>query len=94
MDIGENGSQAGVYRFLTVGKGISLEDAAKHHPEPVEGNLIRVPVELGDGARRLFRWLLNKHLSAAETERLYRKWTGEKGRAVVGSVIGAFVMNA
>jgi len=88
VEIGGNGVAPGVFRYLTVGKGVTLEDARQHVPEAAPGDLVRMPVSLDEGGRRLLRWLLNKHLSAAETDRLYRKWLKEKGRAVLGSVIG------
>ncbi|RMG61222.1 MAG: hypothetical protein D6713_00850 [Deltaproteobacteria bacterium] len=75
-------------RYLTAGRGASLEEAREAAPSACPGDVVPVPLRLEGGARRRFRWLLNRVLSELETERLYRKWKREKGRAVMGAVMG------
>ncbi len=75
-------------RYLTAGKGIPLEEAKIINPSARPGDIVPVPLRLEGGAKRRFRWLLNRNLAELETERLYRKWKREKGRAVMGAVMG------
>lgn len=81
-----NGSAMRVVRYRKVDKWFPLEEALQHSPNAGMGELVAVPLSLEDGARRKFRWLLNKYLHASHTDRLYAKYSRLQGTAVVGCI--------